>query len=144
MKIATIKDFKIGSTAFFSDIPTFVSKDIDMLAIVDNKLPTDTLNMKLGNKDIFFMQFMSKEDLIEKTLKSNDPIKVGKFIVPEFCKYIGFTIDDYACLDSLFDKLDEKHRYEIIIKEAYKENNSFELTDRQKDLAYEEYMKARR
>ena len=56
-------------------------------------------------------------------------MRVGKFIVPEFCEYIGFEIKDYELLKPIFDKLDDKHKYEKVIMESYIENNSFTLTE---------------
>jgi hypothetical protein len=36
----------------------------------------------------------STEEYIDWALQSNIGMVVGKFLVPEFCEAIGFTIDD--------------------------------------------------
>jgi hypothetical protein len=69
---------------------------------------------------------------------------VGKFLIPEFCKEIGFTIKDLPKLKPLIDKLDEKHKYEEIIYNAYLENGDFILTPDQRDLAYASYKETRK
>jgi hypothetical protein len=74
---------------------------------------------------------------------SVDTIKVGKFLIPEFCEYIGFTIDELPSLKEYFDKMDDKHKYEQIIFESYLQNHSFTLTQEQRDKAYQEYKKYR-
>ena len=68
---------------------------------------------------------------------------IGKFLVPEFCAEIGFTIEDLPRLEPLLAKLDEKHKYEEIIYNAYIENNAFVLTDEQRAAAYESYKVSR-
>ena len=70
-------------------------------------------------------------------------MRVGKFLVPEFAEYIGLTIDDLKKLDSMFEELDEKHQYEVLIYNSYIDNNGFFLTDEQRDEAYRVYKEAR-
>jgi hypothetical protein len=68
---------------------------------------------------------------------------VGKFLVPEFCKAIGFTIMDLPRLYPLIQKLDEKHMYEAIIFDSYLQNGDFVLTDSQREKAYQSYQTSR-
>lgn len=70
-------------------------------------------------------------------------MRVGKFLVPEFCEYIGFTIDDLKLFEDLFDKLDDKHKYEKCIYDSYMKNKCFNLTEEQKNECYEIYKKYR-
>lgn len=70
-------------------------------------------------------------------------MSVGKFLVPEVCKELGIALKDLCVLEPLFDSLDNKHKYEKVIYEFYKENNDFYLTDQQLMLAYQEYKKYR-
>ena len=135
----------MGSSIFFNCFDDYTAKDADKLCIMDTFIVkgTNVLNMKLKGDDVFFFRNMNKEEFINDTIDSNVPMRVGKFLVPEFCKYIGFEISDYDKLKDMFDKLDEKHRYEIIIRDAYIENGSFTLTDEQRMRAYEEYKKER-
>ena len=140
-----IVTFNIGSTIFFDDIDGFSSKDTDKLCIMDtfNINGTNVLNMRLNGEDVFFYRNMTKEEFIEDTINSKVPMRVGKFLAPEFCKYIGFEISDYERLSDMFKELDEKHKYEIIIRDAYIENGSFTMTNEQKLKAYEEYKRER-
>ena len=144
MNVNVIKEFKMGSSIFFGLYPDYKSKDVDILAITDLPLfGKPMMNMKLNGDDIFFMGLEDKDILIEKTIESKVPMRVGKFLIPEFCEYIGFEISDYDKLSECFDNLDEKHRYEIIIRDAYIKNGKFELTDEQRMRAYEEYKRER-
>ena len=140
-----IKTIKIGSFVFFKDIEGYKSKDEDEMVIQENWLPRKihVLNLKKDGKDIFFWSPLNKEEFIKDTLDSKVPMRVGKFLVPEFCEYIGFEIKDYKKLNKVFNKLDSKHRYEIIIKDSYIKNNGFFLTDEQRMKAYQEYLKER-
>ena len=136
-----IVEFPIGSSVFFSDYEDYTAKDNDKLCIMDNFPIKDTnvLNLKLNGDDVFFYKNMSKDEFIKDTIDSKVPMRVGKFLSPEFCKYIGFEISDYAKLNEVFNNLDDRHQYEKIIRDAYIENNSFTLTDEQRLKAYEEY-----
>ena len=139
------KTIKIGSAVFFSEFNDYKQKDDDEMVIQEKWLPhkIHVLNLKKDGKDIFFWSPLSKEEFIKDTIDSNVAMRVGKFIIPEFCNYIGFEISEYEKLKDVFDSLDEKHRYEIIIRDAYIENNSFTLTDEQRMKAYQEYKKER-
>lgn len=140
-----IKQFIIGSKYFFDTYSDYVAKDIDELCIMDTFSPKETnvLNMKIKGKDVFFYRNMNKNGFIKDTIESNVPMRVGKFLIPEFCEFIGFTVDDLKTFDAIFNKMDDKHKYEKIIYESYLENNDFTLTDEQRLKAYNEYKKGR-
>ena len=91
------KLIRIGSSVFFNDMEDYKSKDIDEMVIQDNWLPNgiNVLNFKKDNKDVFLWSPLTKEQFIQDALTCGVPMRVGKFIVPEFCKYIGFNIEDY-------------------------------------------------
>lgn len=134
----------IGSTYFFKDIEGFSSKDIDILELVDNPLMFKISYQLSGKgKCVFKWKRMSPKEFIDITLKRNCPMELGKFLVKEFCKEIGFTISDLNLLRSLRDSLDDKHKYEAIIYDSYIENNDFTLTNEQLQKAYNEYKKYR-
>lgn len=142
-----ILSYKIGSSYFFKDYEDYYLKDEDELCIMD-RFPvfikeTNVLNMRKDGKDVFFYRDMRKEDFIKETLEFNVPLKVGKFLVPEFAEHLGMTVDDLRLFDSLFNSLDEKHTYEKVIYNSYLENGGFWLTKEQLDSAYSEYKKAR-
>jgi len=46
--------------------------------------------------------------MIEDALSSKLPMAIGKFLIPEFCKELSFTISDLQKLRPLIDNLDEK------------------------------------
>jgi len=144
-RITPKKEFLIGSKAFFGDIEGYSSKDVDKLCIMTIfPFRGNILRMHGNSKDdIFICRDMSKEEFIEHTLKSNTPMEIGKFLVPEFANYIGLTIEDLKRLEPVIKNIDEKHKYERLIYDSYIENNSFILSEQQKIAAYEVYKKSR-
>ena len=134
----------IGSTYFFKDIEGFISKDLDTLELVENPKEFKYSYQLTGRgRCIFKWKKMTPKEFIQASLSRNCPMELGKFLVPEFCKEIGFTINDLKQLQILRDTLDNKHKYEAIIFDAYIENNDFYLTEEQLSSAYEEYKKYR-
>lgn len=140
-----LKSFIIGSFAFFKNFSDYKSKDLDELCIMDEFIfkNTNIMNMKIKNtnKDIFLCRNMSKSEFLMDTITCDTPMRVGKFLVPDFINYINLTIDDLKSLESIFNKLDDKHKYEKIIFDAYIENNDFILTEQQLNKAFEVYKK---
>jgi hypothetical protein len=140
----SIAKFKIGSSYFFNKFDDYIQKDVDELHIMDSFVNrTNVLNFKGGNSDIFFYRNMEKEEFINDILDSKVIMRIGKFLIPEFCKYIGFTIDDLKSIRYLFDEIDDKHKYEQLICDYYLENNDFSLTEEQLGRVYEFYKKER-
>ena len=84
---------------------------------------------------------MTPDEFVEYTLNSKLPMEIGKFLVPEIAEFLGFTIEHLKQLAPVVDRLDEKHKYERVIYNAYLENGAFYLTNEQRNEAYEEYMK---
>lgn len=140
----TLKEINIGSRVFFDKFPDFESKDKDVVLVMDHLVGDKVcLNAKIKGSDLFLYKQMPKQEWIKTTVESGVPMKAGKFLVPEFCKYIGFTVEDLDKLEEMFYSIDDKHKYETIIYESYKENNGFFLTDEQLERAYAEYKKSR-
>ena len=77
---------------------------------------------------------MPIDELIDVTLFRNFPMEIGKFLVPEFIKEFKLSIDDLKKLEPIVAKLDDKHKYEEVIYNAYLENNDFVLTDEKQRL----------
>lgn len=135
----------IGSRYFFSEYDDFNSKDIDELQIIDTNDFSQIRQITGQGKCLFQMKrHSSKEEYIDWALKSQLGMIVGKFLVPEFCFEIGFTIEDLPRLKPLIEKLDDKHKYEEIIYESYLKNGNFYLTDEQRQDAYSRYKEARK
>ena len=145
MRIESIAKFKIGSTAFFGEYEDFTPKDEDELHVMSCKLfgNSNSYCIKADGTDIIIYSPLSKDEFIENDLNDKDPIKVGKYLVKDFCEYIGMEVNDLKRLKPLIDNIDEKHSYEKIIYDAYIENNDFKLTDLQRYKAYEKYKKTR-
>lgn len=133
----------MGSRYFFSEYPDYHSHDIDKIELQDTNDYKYVRIIRGQGKDYFFFKRKPKEEMIQDALKQELAMVVGKFLVPEFCQEIGFTIEDLPRLQPLIDRLDEKHLYEKIIYEAYLNNGSFTLTQEQRDQAYEEYKRLR-
>lgn len=138
--------FKIGSTYFFSCYPDFKPSDTDELEFEEH--PTMYKNMmQLRARDKtkchFWWRKMTADEFVEYTLSSKLPMEMGKFLVPEVCDYLGFTLEHLKKLKPVTELLDDRHKYEKIIFDSYIENNDFYLTDEQRLNAYEEYKKER-
>lgn len=144
------KTFLVGSTYFFNTIKDFKSKDIDKL-IIEDYSEEYNVKMQITGKDkcIFrwkketpmYYVHLALRDL--KRQNNNNAMEVGKFLIPEVCEYLGFKIKHLRQLAPIFEKLDDKHKYEKIIFDSYVENKGFFLTDEQLQRAYEEYKKYR-
>lgn len=135
----------MGSQYFFSCYDDFNSKDIDEIEIVETNEFNYMRQFTGRGKCLFQLKKCpSKEGYIDWALQSQLGMVVGKFLIPEFCEAIGFTIEDLPRLRVLIDKLDDKHKYEEIIYNSYIENNSFTLTDEQRQRAYKSYKESRR
>lgn len=141
MNIKVIKSINVGSQVFFSDFDNYTSKDKDILHILDYPIFGESIQvMRHNNKDEFLMYNFGKDKLIELT---KDPMQVGKFLVPEFAKYIGLHIQDLQKLKPILNKIDDKHSYQKLIYKYYLINNDFVLTEEQLNEAYKIYKKFR-
>lgn len=140
-----IKTFRIGSRVFFDGIKDFESKDIDELCIMDT-FPFEYNSIHcngLHGKDVFFFRNMTKEDFKKDVMNCKVPMAAGKFLVPEFVEWLGFTIDDLKEFEDKFNNIDKKHSYEKLIYDFYIENNGFFLTDTQRKKAFKKYNEKR-
>ena len=140
-----IKQFKMGTSYFFDRYEDYVMKDYDDLCIMDTfPFTENVMNMKLKERDVFMFRNMDKQGFIDDLTESGVYMKAGKFLIPEFNEYIGFTIDDLKSIMYCFDRMDTRHTYEKQIAEFYIQNNGFYLTDEQRDSAYSTYKMYRR
>lgn len=134
----------MGSRYFFSCYDDFTSKDIDEIEIVETNEFNQVRQITGQGKCLFQLKkHLSKEEYINWALQSQVGMVIGKFLVPEFCEAIGFTIEDLPRLKVLLGRLDKKHKYEEIIFNSYVENGSFTLTDEQRKSAYKSYKESR-
>ena len=134
----------IGSQYFFSCYDDFSSKDIDEIEIIETNDFKYMRQLTGQGKCLFQLKkYPSKEEYIDWALKSELGMVVGKFLIPAFCRAIGFTAEDLPRLQTLVDKLDEKHKYEEVIFNSYIENGAFDLSDEQREKAYKSYKESR-
>lgn len=144
MNYKPLKIFQIGSSLFFKNYSDYIEKDNDLLYIMDNIWGKYNIyKMQIGKDDIFMCRNMSKEDFVNDTIISKVNMRAGKFLNPEFAKYIGMTIEDLKKLKEMFYNMDEKHSYEKIIYDSYIENGDFSFSKEQLDKAYKEYKRVR-
>ena len=136
--------YLMGSQYFFSCYDDFKSKDIDEIQIIETNEFSQVRQITGQGRCLFQLKkHPSKEDYIDWALKSQIGMVIGKFLIPEFCEAIGFTIEDLPRLSVLIGRLDDKHKYEEIIYNSYLENGSFTLTDEQRERAYKSYKESR-
>ena len=134
----------IGSKYFFSCYEDFEPHDTDELEIIETDEFKQMRQLTGQGRCLFQMKkHSSKEDYIDWAIKSPVGMVIGKFLVPEFCDAIGFTVEDLPRVKVLIDRLDETHKYEEIIYNSYIENGSFTLTDEQRARAYSSYKESR-
>jgi len=131
--------YLMGSRYFFGIYEDFISHDTDYVELTDDELVKSLVNIKGKDVDIFVFRRKSKEQMIEDALSSNLAMTIGKFLIPEFCKELSFTISDLKKLRPLLDNLDKKHLYEKVIYDSYISNNDFVLSDEQRLTAYRLY-----
>ena len=135
----------VGSKYFFKEMPGFSSKDTDKIVLVSKPVGFKYVRQTSGSGSCLFeWKKMTADEFVNRTLKTKTPMSVGKFLVPEFNEQIGFTIEHLKLLEPIFEQLDEKHKYEKVIYDAYVSNGSFTLTDEQRQTAYEVYKEARK
>ena len=136
------KEIVIGSNAFFKKFEDFSSKDKDLLCVMEDIVIPNFLAWEFKDEagiDVVMIKDMTKEELLSHSINKEDPICVGKILVPEVAEYFNLTIDDLKAAKPVIDLLDDGHKYYKVIYEAYLENDSFSLTDEQLKKAYETY-----
>ena len=129
-----------GSSYFFSGYSGFVPRDFDYIEIVDNP---DILDVELifdENKNVVHQyRRRPKLDIILDVIKVKGNTHVCSFLIPEFAKELGITIEDLPLIEKTIDEFPPKYRYYKIIYNSYIKNNSFTLTDEQRLAAYNCY-----
>lgn len=144
MNIKVIHTFPTGSEVFFKKMPKYKSHDKDKICVIDYPLfGEQTVEMNKDYVDSFFIYNYGKDKLIDICIKENVPMRAGKFLNPDFAKYLDLTIEDLVKLKPLFYNMDDKHIYEKMIYDYYIQNNGFWLTDEQLEQAYKEYKSKR-
>ena len=100
--------YLIGSRFFFRNFKDFRSHDTDYIEILDTNEFQKKRVIRGQGKDIIQLRRKSKEEIIKDALNETLPMCVGKFLIPNFCKEIGFTVEDLVYVKPLIDKLDKK------------------------------------
>lgn len=136
------KKFTIGSRAFFDRMPDFQSKDTDVLIWTDE--PKGYKHYKQTSMSgRCTMEWAKKEkaEFLSFALREKScGLEFGKFLVTDFASELGMTIADLTMLYEHFkERIDEKHKYQVEIYNAYVENKGFYLTDKQREKAYKVY-----
>lgn len=136
--------FLTGSIVFFKDMPNYNPHDIDRVCILDYPIFGDhVVEMRKDGVDTFFVYNGGKDYLIDQCIKANVPMSICKFLNSDFANYLDMNIDDLKKLKNLSEKMDNKHLYLKMIYDFYIDNNGFYLTDKQRELAYQEYLSKR-
>lgn len=134
----------VGSRYFFTCYEGFESKDLDEVEIIETDEFKNMRQLTGQGKCLFQLKKQETVDeYIRYALGSPLGMVIGKFLVPEFCEQIGFTVNDLPRLKILIKRLDKKHKYEEIIYDSYLENGDFYLTEAQRLRAYQSYMESR-
>lgn len=95
MKI--IKTYLVGSQYFFKNFHDFNPHDKDLVHLVTTE-QNDTFKFlkQISSNNIcnFYLVNRDKQEHINFALLTKPPMQVGKFLIPELCKDLNFTIDD--------------------------------------------------
>lgn len=131
----------VGSTYFFQSINEFESKDIDYV-ILENapKYYNFYKQIKMGKEDLFYW---NRENIFNYDY-NNNPMAVGKFLVPEILN--SLNIEFGAVLDLLhkyLPQVKERHNYQLQIFNFYIQNKAMKLTESQLEETYNVYKKHR-
>ena len=140
-----MKRIVTGSRAFFSGMEGFKPKDYDVIVIVNNKeVPFKWMRQTSnGSVDVFEIVRHPKAKLISHAVEKAQPMAIARFLTPDFAKEIGLHPSDLPALRPMRENLDTKHEYLGVIYDAYVSNSSFELTDDQRQAAFDVYLKCR-
>lgn len=139
-----MKTILVGSTYFFKGIKGFRAKDTDRVVLIESPVGFKDIRQTSGSGSCLFeWRKMTADEFVAYALSKGPAMQLGKFLVPEFNEQIGFTIEHLKQLQPLVDKLDNRHKYEKIIYDAYIENNDFVLTEEQRNMAYQAYREVR-
>lgn len=131
---------QVGSRRFFGGLKDYQSDSNAFVQVIDApKGFSFVKETNLYGRHLFQWARLAPQEYVEYALKKGAPEQIGKFLVPEFCSEIGFTLSDLRQLEPLLDKLDEEHKYYRLIYNAYMANGDFTLTDEQRQAAYEEW-----
>lgn len=148
-QVHVVKKIRVGSSVFFGDMPGYEAHDVDYVCLLDRPLVPgrQVMNMKRRTAgvlcDYFLMVDTAKEEMLRRTLEADEPLRAGKFLAPELATHLGMAVDDLRLLDTLFTRMDEKHRYEYVIYQAYLANGSWQLSESQRAEAWKAYREGR-
>lgn len=140
--------FKVGSRVFFEGYSDFNPHDSDYV-LIENKpeLYKTFAVIRTKESDYFCYKEMNKDEFLKFELehcsKNKSEMAVGKLLTPELISYYNITLNDLKPFEMFINNLDNKHKYEKIIYNAYIDNGDFFLTKSQLDEAYNEYKKYR-
>lgn len=147
-----MKKFLCGSNYFFSCYPDYVWHDYDYIMIRENNETSCDYQHAYDfdrHIDYWFWKRNTPEWHVNHILNEvRFPLDIGHFLIPEVNKELGITIEHIKplapILDELWGKADNLYNYNKIIYDSYMENNSFTLTEEQRDRAYQVYKDARK
>ena len=118
-----MKTILVGSSYFFKSFEGFKSKDTDRVVLIEHPVGFKNVRQTSGSGSCLFeWRKMTADEFVEYALTKGPAMQIGKFLVPEFCEEIGFTIEHLKKLEPLVEKLDVKHGYEKIIYNSYIKN----------------------
>lgn len=136
-----------GSRAFFDGMEGFTPHDTDAIQIVSerdvNFLFRRSMYDHKDDCDTFYCVRQPKEQYLRWAARFASGSTLGQFLTPDFCQEFGITVDDLKQLQPMVERLDKRHKYIAIIYNAYIDNGSMTMTDKQRYAAFEEYKQER-
>lgn len=156
MKSRIVKTFIVGSRYFFNDVDT--DRDIDIIVILSKDTSSSSM---LDVKNEVYTKFQSYKKIdilyVSEKISLDDLLKIAESrnicilrictcLVPEIAEYLNLKISDLPKIKNYVYKLKEinkKWKYYELIYESYIENNSFTLTEEQRQKAKEIYLEGK-
>lgn len=141
--------FVTGSNYFFKNMESFEPHDLDYIVLEEySPYPDKILFCGLSRTpdkkytiDYFHWVRTTPEKYIEFVNNYKRADSICAFLIPEFVKEIGFTIEDLKKMKPTRERLNKWREYLGMIYDFYIINNDFVLNEEQRQEVYSEYKK---
>jgi len=135
-------NFLVGGRYFFGKLNGFPKKsDHDFCQFTNKKT---YFNFYVQKKDKGNDSFVWYVPNLMAYDYDNNPIALGKFLIPEILEYLKINFADVISIfENSIYKVKERHKYQIYIFECYKKNGDTYLTNEQLQMAFKIYKDVR-
>lgn len=131
------KKILVGSAYFFEGMEGYKGKDKDFVIFEKNpSIYNFYFQQKRRDEDIFKWNI----DNVFNYNHANNPMSVGKYLVPEVLKELGKEWDDVkSIVEAHLSNLEPRHKYLEVVYQSYEKNGKMKLLKKQREEAFEVY-----